>query len=122
MHALEFLAPASILGIMFYGIYSIVKISQENRLRKMLIQKGADAESIQLIFKDQATSKDPYPNVRFGLILVAIGGAVGLGEIFQNPQITAALILGFSGLAFLAYFLLIKNQPSYTHSETSFAK
>lgn len=107
MHAAEFLAPPMVLGVIFFGIYSLVKITQDNKLKKALIQKGADSDLIKSIFASR--SKDPYPNLRFGLILVALGGALGIGEIIGNGQLTAALMLSFAGIAFLIYFVVAKN-------------
>lgn len=107
MHAAEFLAPPVVLGVIFFGIYSLIKASQDYKLRKALIAKGADSDLIKSLMAQK--QKDPFPNLRFGLILVALGGALGLGEIFGNGQLTAALMLAFAGLAFLAYFVIVRN-------------
>ena len=120
MNPVEFLAPPMVLGVIFFGIYSIIKAAQDYRLKKALIEKGANSELISSLLAK--SKRDPYPNLRFGLILVALGGALAVGSIFHDGQITAAMMLAFAGVAFLIYFATVRSKSDDSRPISDFMK
>ena len=52
-------------------------------------------------------------SIRWGLVLIGIGAALFLGNLFPehiNDEMTIGFIFFFSGLAFLVYYLLMKKE------------
>ena len=104
---MEFLAPVAVLGTIFFGLHALVRSVQKARLRKMMLEKNTDPEMIKVLLRERKS--DPFPNLRFGLVLIALGGALFVGEIINNPAITAALMLIFAGIALLGYFFITRD-------------
>lgn len=107
MH-LESIIPVFVVGLFWWAVVSIVRLSLEHGFRKRLIEKGSTAEEIQAITQSKKPL-DPYPNLKWGLVLVGLGGAALLGDYIGKETVTAGLMLLFAGVGFLIYFFATKK-------------
>jgi hypothetical protein len=101
------LTPGIVLGILFLGITAIVKILSDNKLRHKLIDKGLLNEKAQFLFPEKKACCGTA-NLKWGMILVAIGLAFLLPHVFANGSeelILAGLFL-FVGIALLIFYML----------------
>ena len=106
-----------LVGIFFFGLVGyIVKIVSDNRIRRRLIESGQIDEKIKyLYFSDKKTMSEPFNSVRWGLVLVALGLAVIIGQQFpegEKEQMTLSAMFLLAGLAFLIYYFLAKREIS----------
>ena len=103
-----------IVLIIFTSIVYVIKSILDHRLRRRLIDSGnLDEKSTRLIFQSD-NSKLQYLNaIRWGLVLIGIGAALFLGNLFPvhiTQEMTIGFIFFFSGLAFLVYYFLMKKE------------
>lgn len=94
--------------IVYWAIYT------KHRERMRLIEKGLTPEEIKEFFKEEKT-RNPYSGLKIGLILLFLGVGIILAnlmyELFDlSDGYTAGFVILFLGLAFLTYYLIIKNK------------
>ncbi len=103
----EVLIPMTI----FTAFYFIIKVFTDYRLKRMLIDRGLVSEGKQM-FADKPLSENPLTSFKWGLILVGIGAAILLRELFPftiTEQAMVALMFLFAGISFLIYYTRIKD-------------
>lgn len=103
---MEELAPVLILLVIFGGIIGIVRVVSESRLRTRLIEKGMVDEKAQYLWT-KSHSDGYLNNLKWGMVLVAIGAAALLSQFlpyYFDDSGTIGLMLIFGGLAFLLYY------------------
>jgi hypothetical protein len=100
---------------LFFGVLAyIVKIISDNRIRRRLIESGQLDEKIKyLYFRESKSLSEPFNSVRWGLVLIALGLAVLIGQLFppgDKEQMTVSAMFIMAGLAFLVYYFLAKRE------------
>jgi len=108
----------------FFGVFAyIVKIVSDNRIRRRLIESGQIDEKIKyLYFQQPKPFSDPFNSVRWGLVLIALGLAVIIGQQFpvgEKEQMTLSAMFLLAGLAFLIYYFLAKREIGRKSSSES---
>ena len=103
-----------IVLIIFTSIVYVTKSILDHRLRRRLIDSGnLDDKSTSLFFQSGNPKQQYLNSIRWGLVLIGIGAALFLGNLFPghiNEEMTIGFIFLFSGLAFLVYYLLMKKE------------
>jgi hypothetical protein len=102
---------------LFFGVVGyIVKTVSDNRIRRRLIDSGQVDEKVKfLYFKEPKTFSEPLNSVRWGLVLIALGLAVIIGQQFpegEKEQMTLSAMFLLAGVAFLVYYFLAKRELS----------
>jgi len=101
-----------IVPIFFLAFVWMVKIISDNRIKRMLIEKGKLDESAKFLSQQQAAA-NPLSSVKWGLVLIGIGAALLLSQFFPytfSDEAIFGLISLFAGLGFLIYYFLSKKQ------------
>lgn len=106
----EYLAPIFVSGFFFLTLVTVIRMFTDTITKRRLIERGLVDDNAKSIL-NQSTN-DPWPNLKWGMVLVAIGSAILIGTRIQNEQVTSGFIMIFGGLAFILYFLLARNQKS----------
>ncbi len=96
----------------FFAVAAIVKFISDNRTRRMLIEKGMVDEKVKYLYKD---SVQPLSSMKWGLVLIGIGLALLIGQVFRydiSQEATVGLMFLFAGLGFVIYYFMAKNKLS----------
>jgi len=99
------------MAIVFTAIVSVIKIIADWRLRTRLIDKGLVDEKVKFLYEDGLGRA--MSNLKWGLVLVGIGLAALLGQMFEyyiEPESVIGLIFIFAGLGFLIYYAVASKQ------------
>lgn len=94
----------------FFAVAAIVKFVSDNRTRRLLIEKGIMDEKVKYLYKD---SVQPLSSIKWGLVLVGIGLALLIGQVFRydiTKEATIGLMFLFAGIGFVIYYFLAKNK------------
>lgn len=102
------IVPVFVVGIFWFTVLAIVRAALDFSLRKKILSKDMNSEEVKALLH-KGTGVDPYPNLKWGMVLMGIGSAVIVGNYLNNDQITAGLMLLLGGLGFLVYFLMTKK-------------
>ncbi len=101
-----------IVPVIFFCLVAVVKIISDNRLKRILIEKGKLDESAKFLHQHQAAA-NPLSSVKWGMVLIGIGAALLLSQFFPytfSDEAILGLIFLFAGLGFLIYYFLWKKQ------------
>ena len=93
------------MAIVFTAIVTTVKVIADWRLRTKLIDKGLVDEKVKFLYADGLGNA--MSNLKWGLVLVGIGLAALIGQMFDyyiEPESVIGLIFIFAGLGFLVYY------------------
>ncbi|MBN1998934.1 hypothetical protein JW935_15345 [candidate division KSB1 bacterium] len=98
--------------ILFICIVLIVKIVSDNALKRRLIEKDMVKEDVKYLL---GTSYDAHvpAALKWGMVCVAIGAAILLGEILEPFDSEAGTFAGmflFGGAALIIYYFIAKNK------------
>lgn len=108
MHnSMEILIP---LGF-FWMVAMIVKIVTDNRTRQKLIDKGMVDEKVKYLYT-RNLQENPLQSLKWGIVLVGIGIALAIGQLFpmmEGPALMGLMFI-FAGIAFVIYYILAKKQ------------
>jgi hypothetical protein len=111
---MEDLAPIFIVPAFFGIVGYIVKVISDNRIRRRLIDSGQVDEKIKfLYFKSPNTFSEPFSSVRWGLVFIALGLGIIIGQQFpagEKEQMTLCAMFIMAGIAFLVYYFLAKRE------------
>jgi len=104
-----------LVGIFFFAMVGyVIKILSDNRIRRRLIDSGQVDEKVKyLYFKTPTSISEPFNSVRWGLVLIALGLAVLIGQLFpagDKEQMTLSAMFILAGIAFLVYYVLAKRE------------
>lgn len=100
-----------VLLIIFGSITAIVKIISDNRIRRMLIEKGDIDENIKYLFTDKNAYAVPT-SLKWGMVLVALGLAFLVSQFLpvrHDEAMLFALLFIFGGAALVAYYFIGKK-------------
>lgn len=99
--------PISLFGIVAY----IIKVISDNRVRNRLIEKGQVDESVKGLFENNMQQRSLH-SVKWGLVLIGIGLALFIGQLFPHEikeEITIGGMFFLAGVGFLIYYFMVKN-------------
>ena len=110
----EGLVGVMIVFVIFASAAFVIKVVSDNRIRRRIVESGQVDEKIKyLYFKSGNKMFDPLSNVKWGMVLVGIGLALLLGQMFPY-DITETMTIGFmflfAGIAFLIYYFIQKGK------------
>jgi hypothetical protein len=110
----EGLTGVLIVFVIFSSIAFVIKVISDNRIRRRIIESGQVDEKVKyLYFKSGRKLHDPLSNVKWGMVLVAIGLALLLGQLFPydiTEMMTIGFMFLFAGIAFLIYYFIQKGK------------
>jgi hypothetical protein len=110
----EGLVGIFIVLIIFGTAAFVIKVISDNRIRRRLIEGGQVDEKVKyLYFRPGNGGADPLSSVKWGMVLVAIGLALLLGQLFPydiTEMMTIGFMFLFAGLAFLIYYFIQKGK------------
>ena len=113
--------PIFIVGIIFISISFVVKVISDNRIRKRLIESGKIDEKVQFLYMNGGKKENnPLSSLKWGLVLVALGLALFVGQFLpyeMEGEGTIGTMFLFSGIAFLIYYNISKNEQKEEGSE-----
>jgi hypothetical protein len=108
MNNLEFLIPITL----FIAFVAIVKIISDNRVKKMLIERGKVDESVKFLY-EKPYWQSPLNSLKWGFVLIGIGLAFLLGQLFPysvSDEAVIGLMFLFAGIGFLLYYFMAKDR------------
>lgn len=100
-----------VLFIIFGSITAIVKIISDNRIRRLLIEKGDINENVKFLYADKFAYAVPT-SLKWGMVLVALGLAFLVAQFFNfrhDDAVLFALLFIFGGAALVAYYFIGKK-------------
>lgn len=110
----EGLTGVLIVFVIFSAAAFVVKVVSDNRIRRRLIESGSlDEKAKYLYLRAERRAVDPLSSVKWGMVLVGIGLALLVGNLFPydiNEGMTFGLMFLFAGIAFLIYYFMQKGQ------------
>lgn len=108
--------------LLVYLLTSIIKTLSDNRLKRLLIEKGLAANQVKYLF-----GQDPrvslLQSLRYGLLALGIGGGLWVNHFLPFGLITFGLIGIGASIGFLLYVIiayqLIKRNPVWHDNNNS---
>jgi len=97
--------------VLFIVFGFIVKLISDNKVRKMLIEKGQIDENVKFLFQSSGIS-NKNSSLKWGIVLVSVGLAVFIGQMFPHrihDEMIIGLMLVFGGIALIVYYFLAKR-------------
>ena len=110
-----------IVLIIFSSAAYVIKVISDNRIRRRLIDAGQVDEKVQYLYlKSEKGEADPLNSIKWGMVLVAIGLALLIGQILPY-DITEAMTIGmmflFAGIALLIYYFIQRGKSKEVTAE-----
>ena len=110
-------APIIIVGIIFFTVAWVIKILVDARSRNRLIdlveKRDKDiAPQLKNLFS-QGEDLRTLTSLKWGMVLVAIGAAALIAQLFPyyaDGEITIGLMFLFAGIAFLIYYPIAEKR------------
>ena len=105
---LEDLIPMTLFVTLFGMIGYVTRVISDNRVKRELVSMNADKETIDYLFL-RAPEQSYENNLKWGIVIVAIGVAFGLMEVLglnAEQPMTYALLFVFSGGGLLGFYAL----------------
>ena len=102
------------MPVIFLSFVAIIKILSDNRVRKVLIDKGKVDESVKYLYQNRVFNH-PLSSVKWGLVLIGIGLALFIGQLMPysvSDEAIVGLMFLFAGIGFLVYYQMAKKQLS----------
>lgn len=112
----EILVP---LGF-FLSVVWIVKIISDNRIRRKVLDQRVSDELAEAILKKNVTAPSTYGALKWGLIVLGIGAALVLVELFSidvDEPLAYGLIFLAAGGGLVVYYLIVSEQEDKEHAE-----
>ena len=107
---LEFLIPVSFFIVVAY----IIKVISDNRVRNRLIDKGQVDSTVKDLFNENVMQKSMH-SMKWGLVLIGIGLALFIGQLFpydMKEEITIGGMFFLAGVGFLVSYFIVKRYSS----------
>lgn len=115
----EGLAIISVIGIIAFGIITLVKTITEYKLKRRLIDKAEVNEGFSSALEESIKSistkveHTSYPTLKWGLVFLFVGtGLILLNYLeydFRSP-LPFGIISACAALGFLIYYFLVKKE------------
>lgn len=103
MHG-DIIVPIGIFMVFAY----VVKVLSDNRLRRMLIEKGQVNESVKYLFLGQVDKNVPNA-LKWGMVLIGIGVAILVGQLvphYMMEEVTFGGMFLLAGLGLVLYYFI----------------
>jgi hypothetical protein len=96
--------------ISFIVLGYMVKVVSDNKVRRMVVEKGEISENIKYVFNDSTHFNAPA-SLKWGLVLLAIGLGLFVGHLLDNlglgsEELTFALMFIAGGFAMIVYYFI----------------
>jgi uncharacterized membrane protein YbaN (DUF454 family) len=92
----------------FIIVAAIVKITSDDKTKRLLIEKGLVNEQLKYLYGSSANGQVPS-SLKWGMVLTAIGLAIFVGQLApygDRKEITMGGMFLFGGLAFIAHYFI----------------
>lgn len=103
--------PIAVTYIIFWGIISILRIKREAEIKARMVELGHLEPEKQWITQKSASVADTYANLKYGILLVAVGIGFMLVKDL-NIEFDSSTMMGIvailAGSGFLVYFVIMK--------------
>ncbi|MBN1482232.1 hypothetical protein EH223_08240 [candidate division KSB1 bacterium] len=104
MHA-DFVIPVTLFVVIAY----IVKVVSDNRMRRLLVEKGEINENLKYLFADRLSHAVPS-SLKWGMVLIAVGLAFLFSQVldlgWHDETALFAMIFIFGGAALVIYYFI----------------
>ncbi len=93
----------------FAAIGWIVKVISDNRIRRKVLDQRVSDELAEAILKENASAPSALSALKWGLIVLATGGALVLVQLLSidaDEPLTFGLIFLAAGAGLIAYYLI----------------
>jgi hypothetical protein len=94
------------LAIVFFAISFVIKSILDYSMKKKLIDKGLVDENVKHLFKYSGPANG---SLKWGMVLVAVGGAVIIGRLAPyswSDEATVSSMFILAGLALIVYYAI----------------
>jgi len=95
------------LFVMFFGVIGyITRVLSDNRVRRELMHINPDKDTVDFMLL-RARQENPEINLKWGIVCVAIGAALGLIHILglsEDEAMTYAILFVFGGSGLLGFY------------------
>ena len=101
-----------IVPVIFFSIVWMFKILSDNRVKRILIEKGELNSNIQALSQVEL-HPSPLSALKWGLVFVGIGAAILISQFFPysiSDEMIFALMFLFAGLGFIFYYFIARSQ------------
>ncbi|MFQ5708751.1 MAG: DUF6249 domain-containing protein [bacterium] len=115
------LVPIIIVPVIFFSFVALVKIISDNAVRRKLIEKGLVDENVKHLYVNSLEQQVPA-SLKWGMVLVAIGAAILIGQMFPRSFSDEATVSGMfimAGLALIAYYFVASNMVRRSRSRNA---
>lgn len=119
---METLGTVVIIGIVFYGVYSLIKVFTDYLLKRKIVKSG-HLDKAGILEPPPAPNGEAnrYPNLKWGLIALMAGAGLILIEIFNRTGtitwedgrdgfLPFGIELVAIALGFLIYFFIVNGK------------
>ena len=106
---------AILIPIFFFVISGIVVfyyIRARHEERMVILEKGADKEQLEYLFRETKREHNPLNVVKYGLILASIGLAIMSGTIIDHPnddEMIAAFMFLLPGISLILFYFISRK-------------
>lgn len=102
----------------FIVIAYMVQVVSDNKIRRMVVEKGDVSENIKYIFSGSYNYNTPA-SLKWGMVLLAIGLGLFFGNLLENlgigsEELTFALMFIVGGLAMIVYYFIALKMAKNT--------
>ena len=105
----EILVPIVVVPTIFLAFFYIIKTISDNNLRRKIVDKGLLDENVRHLFPAEKSESSFPASLKWGMVLVAIGAAMLIGQLVPYAKEEEATIISMfilSGLALIVFYLL----------------
>ena len=115
----EGLAAMTVVGIIAYGIVTIIKLITEYKLKRRLIDKAEVSEGLSIALEESMKSIAPkyeqlrYPTLKWGLVFLSAGVGLIALEFFEydyRSPLPFGILSACVSIGFLVYYFLMKRE------------
>jgi hypothetical protein len=102
---IEILVPIAFFAVIGW----IVKVISDNRIRRKVLDQRVSDELAEAILKENASTPSALGALKWGLIVLATGGALVLVQLLSidaDEPLTFGLIFLAAGAGLIAYYLI----------------
>ena len=102
--------PVLICAIIFFAFIALIKILSDNRVRRLLIEKGVVDENVKYLYANRLEAYAPA-SLKWGMVLVGIGLAFLIGVFMPSLKeaITVSFIFILGGAGLIIYYFYARS-------------
>jgi len=101
-----------IILIVITGIVIFYYIKTRHEERMVILDKGADKDQLEYLFRETKRERNPLSIIKYGLILVSIGLAIIGGTYIDQPhdeEMMAAFMFVFPGISLIFFYFISRK-------------